>query len=370
MGRLNNKSAKRADGLYEVKVTVDHDFDGKPIRKSFYSSKSEKDARRKAEDYKVQLMIKKQTGQVVADNSFRSIVESLYSLKRKVVRPKTAASQKAIIVNHFYPVFENRKIANIKQKDIKDLFLSFGSKYSETTLKLWFSLLAEIFTFAIANDFLSKNPMPKKVITEVGREKSEKKAYTADQIKKVLDYCDNNSGQISLAVHFMLKYGLSRSETLGLTHTAIDLEQKTFSVVQGITVQNNRSAVTQPKNKHRKRVLPLFESTIELINKISFEDCDFIFSYESKMMVVGTFDYRYARWMKQMSDYYAAQGIDVPVLKAHELRHSRATAWVKEIEDAENLIAVLRALGWSSSKMVDVYAHTDVEYLRAAHLEE
>ena len=83
MGRLNNKSAKRADGLYEVKVTVDHDFDGKPIRKSFYSSKSEKDARRKAEDYKVQLLIKKQTGQVIADNSFKSIVESLYSLNMK-----------------------------------------------------------------------------------------------------------------------------------------------------------------------------------------------------------------------------------------------------------------------------------------------
>ena len=54
------RGKSRPDGQYEVKVTVDHDFEGKAIRKSFYSSKSKADARRKADEYKIELAIKKQ----------------------------------------------------------------------------------------------------------------------------------------------------------------------------------------------------------------------------------------------------------------------------------------------------------------------
>ena len=36
----SKKETKRSDGYYEVKCIVDRTFDGKPIYKSFYSTKS------------------------------------------------------------------------------------------------------------------------------------------------------------------------------------------------------------------------------------------------------------------------------------------------------------------------------------------
>ena len=53
MGRPKKDAPNRADGLYEVKVTIGKDFSGKLIRKSFYSTVSKADARAKAEQYKI-----------------------------------------------------------------------------------------------------------------------------------------------------------------------------------------------------------------------------------------------------------------------------------------------------------------------------
>ena len=53
MGRPKKEAPNRKDGLYEVKVTVGKDFNGKLIRKSFYSSISKADAKAHAEEYKM-----------------------------------------------------------------------------------------------------------------------------------------------------------------------------------------------------------------------------------------------------------------------------------------------------------------------------
>ena len=43
----------RADGLYEIKITVGKNINGSPIRKSFYSSKIKEDTRKQAEEYNI-----------------------------------------------------------------------------------------------------------------------------------------------------------------------------------------------------------------------------------------------------------------------------------------------------------------------------
>ena len=52
MGRPKKEKPNHATGMYEVKVTIGHNFDGTPIRKSFYSSVSKAAAKAKAESLK------------------------------------------------------------------------------------------------------------------------------------------------------------------------------------------------------------------------------------------------------------------------------------------------------------------------------
>lgn len=56
------------------------------------------------------------------------------------------------------------------------------------------------------------------------------------------------------------------------------------------------------------------------------------------------------------------QGIDIPILHSHELRHTRATLW---INNGANLFAVADVLGHADLKMLRKrYAHSDVESTR------
>lgn len=366
MGRPKKKQNKRSDGLYEVKVTVDHDFEGKAIRKSFYSSKSEADARKKAEDYKINLAIKKQTGKMSAKDTFDEVIEKMYEEKKDIVRPQTIYDHKIVLHKHFSPELGNKKISAIRSTDLKKIFQGFASKYAHSTINHMYGLVAAVFNYAVENELINRSPMFKRaVIDELGAEPVKKRVYSADQIKYVLDYCYNNPSQTSFALHLMITYGFSRSETLGLTRDAIDLEKKTISIFQALTVQNGRSAAMKTKNKHRKRTLPLFDSTCAFFAKVDFEpDCDFIFSKDKKMMSIPTFNYRYNQFMQEMSDHFKQQGIDVPPLHCHELRHTRATAWVKLVREGKGAFAYIKAMGWSSSKMIDIYADAEIDYLK------
>ena len=63
MGRPKKEKPNRKDGCYEVKITIGKTFDGKPIRKSFYSTKSKEDAKAKAEQYKIEQAVQERTGE-------------------------------------------------------------------------------------------------------------------------------------------------------------------------------------------------------------------------------------------------------------------------------------------------------------------
>ena len=53
MARPKKEAPNRSDGRYEVKITIGHDMNRKPIRKSFYSDVSKEDARQQAEAYRI-----------------------------------------------------------------------------------------------------------------------------------------------------------------------------------------------------------------------------------------------------------------------------------------------------------------------------
>ena len=63
MGRPKKEKPNRADGLYEVKLTIGKTLEGKYIRKSFYSAVSKADARRQAEEWKIAQAVSEQTGE-------------------------------------------------------------------------------------------------------------------------------------------------------------------------------------------------------------------------------------------------------------------------------------------------------------------
>lgn len=60
---MPRKKPARKDKRWEYKLTLGRDVHGKPLRKSFYSTVSLSDAKRKAEEYRVAAEVSARTGE-------------------------------------------------------------------------------------------------------------------------------------------------------------------------------------------------------------------------------------------------------------------------------------------------------------------
>ena len=369
MGRPKKEKPNHATGMYEVKVTIGHNFDGTPIRKSFYSSVSKAAAKAKADEYKINQAVAEHTGESFVskeecfDTWARKVLENI---KGTVKDSSYNLTYKNSIQNHLIPYFGKHKVNQIKQFDIQTYFNKKSKELSVGSLKKHKMALNKIFEYAVVNDLCAKNPVTLIKITSDIKE-TEKHTYTKEQCDKVLEYSYEH--RYGLGVYLMLEYGLSRSELLGIMWTDLDFENKLMNINRGVTdVQNANTGkmeviIGEPKNDFRKRVIPLKEATIEFLksrlNNSKFVICN------SKNTVCSprTWSRRhYSVFMKDMHDYYIKQGIDIPMLNPHELRHTRATIWVN---DGENIFAVADVLGHADLKMLRKrYAHSDAESTR------
>ena len=104
--------------LYEVKITIGKTLDGKLIRKSFYSEISKADAKKQAEQWKIDQAVAEQSGEsfVTQDVTFREWAKKwLETYKRPNVRPNTFQNSCLNPVDkHLIPYFGDARLRDIR----------------------------------------------------------------------------------------------------------------------------------------------------------------------------------------------------------------------------------------------------------------
>ncbi len=369
MGRPKKEKPNRSDGRYEVKICVGEKFDGTKIMKSFYSRISKEEAKAKAEQYKIEQAVSDATGAPPSYNeiSFDIWARKVLGLLRGTVKDSSyMLHYKNTIENHLIPYFGKRKMNAIRQADVQEYFNKNQSAYTLETLKKHKMALSKIFEMAIQNDIVNKNPCDLvKVTSKKTTEK--KKTYTQEQCDLVTAYAETH--RYGLDIILMLSYGITRSELLGIRWDDIDMDEKVLYILRGVAdVQNATTGkmevvIGEPKNDFRKRAIPLSGHVIKLLSSRE-RNGDFVFSNsKGNVQSPRTWSRRHFDvFMRDMHEHYAKQGIDVPTLHPHELRHTRASLWVN---GGANLFAVADVLGHSDLKMLRKrYAHSDVESTR------
>lgn len=270
------------------------------------------------------------------------------------------------IENHLIPYFGKRHITDIKQIDIQQYFNKKGCECSLGTLKKHKMALNKIFESAVMNDICVKNPCCSiKLVSKIQPKK--KNIYTKEQCALILEYAKTH--RFGLGVHFMLNYGISRSELLGIVWDDIDFNKKILYIQRGVTDIKNAETgkmevfIGEPKNDFRKRDIPLYSETIELLNLFHNNSKFMICNSKNSVCSPRTWSRRhYDVFMQDMHKYFSEMNIDIPILNPHELRHTRASIWVN---DGENIFAVADILGHADLKMLRKrYAHSDTESTR------
>lgn len=366
MGRPKKEKPNHATGMYEVKVTVGHTFDGKPVRKSFYSSVSKAAAKAKAEQYKIDQAVAEQTGETFVPNrlTFTKAAQKWLESIKPTLSDSAYNNYEVAIRLHLEPFFKNAVISNIKAIDIQTYFNKLSVDTPLESMKKYKNCLNGIFKMAVDNDYCAKNPCENvKLISSV--ENSEKQTYTKRQAYLISRYARTHKD--GLGVILMLEYGLRKGELLGLQTSDIDLKNGTLRIQRSVADVKNKDTgkievkIKPPKNRQSDREIPLKKVTLNRLKNI--KDGYIIPNAKGGVYSPSNWTKRnYKNFMEDMQEHYIKFGIDIPVLNPHELRHTRATIWVNE---GKNLFAVAAVLGHSDLKMLQQrYAHKDTNSIR------
>lgn len=385
MGRPK-KEAPNHGHLYEIKVTVGKGIDGKPIRKSFYSSTSKQDARIKGDEYLAQKRAAEITGLGFAseNKSFETYAKQwLETFKKGKVKDNTyRGTYENPVIKHLIPYFGKAQMNSIKQSDVQKFFDEKGKKYSLETLKKMRSALNLIFVSAVEDDLCYKNPVNKNIKLQSAVAPTEKKAYTQAEYDIVWEFA--RSHPCGLAIMVMMETGISRSELLGLRWDNLDLDNKIIYIEQGLVQQKSTEtdklvlASDGLKNKFRRRPIPI---SSDLANALKAKPVTiYVGGNKQKGIEPKPIRTEYVfhapnggpsrpdNWYKReyanfMSDLQAVHP-EIKLLTPHELRHTRATL---SANDNVDLLQLAKLLGHSGlSMLIKRYAHTDVEAVRKA----
>lgn len=367
---------------FEYKISLGRDWQGKLIRKSFYSTKSKADAKRKAEKYRAQFEVELLCGGDPARQKtlFKDwALKCLELYKKPYVKGNTYSGTYLQPVKlHLIPAFGNVALEDIRPYHVQEYINQMAKQYMPETVKKDYTVLSFIMQHAVENGLCHTNPANKSIqLPKIKR--SDKKSYTQKQYDTAYAFAKEYPN--GLPIMLMLETGISRSELLGLTWDDVDTEAGVLHINQGLVAYQNLDDKTWVmetnglKNDFRRRSIPLMDK--ELIRRlaakpqtisykpIGAKECvtvtpkHLFHSPEGKPYQPNNWNNRvFIPFMKALHKAHP----EVPMLSAHELRHTRATLWIAQGIDP---MMVARLLGHSDTKMLmKVYDHTDVDTLR------
>lgn len=365
-GRPKKEKPTHSSGMYVYKATIGHNFDGTPKRKAFYSSTSKEDAKTKANQYIIDKEVAERTGKFYNPNqiTFKKAAQKWLELVKPTLSDSAFNNYEVAVRLHLAPFFNNALIINIKPIDVQNYFNEISKDTPLETMKKYKNCLNGIFKMAVDNDYCEKNPCENvKLVSQCAT--GEKQTYTAEQSQLVSDYARTHKD--GLAVILMLEYGIRKGEVLALHKEDIDFSENVIHINHSVADIKNKNTgkveviLKPPKNKQSYRDIPI---TVEITKMLEAAKTDFIFA-NSKGGLYSPHNWtnrNFKRFMNDMQIHYKKQGIDIPILNPHELRHTRATLWVNS---GKNLFAIAAVLGHSDLKMLQQrYAHKDTDSLR------
>ena len=365
---------------FEYKLAMGQGADGKIYRKSFYSTKSKSDAKKKAMKWKEKAAVEQFLTESSPIRSARFTdwgKRCIETYKKGCVKGNTyTGTYYDPLVNHLIPHFGTKKLEDITQLQIQEYVTAACEKYEVATVKKDVVVLDLIFRMAVKNGLCKKNPVDE-IKYPYKPSAHEKEAFTQEQYDKAYELAKNWPN--GTAIMLMLATGVSRSELLGLRWEDLDNDNHYIHINQGLVTYRdldlgcNVLSADGLKNKYRKRTIPIIDDDLwqrlytldrrVTVGKAEVETTFVFHNAKGKAWDPNTWASRVFRPFMQA---LCAANPGYPMLSPHELRHTRATLWVAQGMDT---YMVARLLGHSDTKMLaKVYDHTRPETLKAALL--
>ncbi len=363
------KKGKPTHGDYYVhRITIGKKLDGTPIRKAFYSRQSKEEARRKAEEWQIAQQVAYMTDSAIdTGKTFADCAAMWLTVKKQTVKSNTFEfSYKNIVVNHLLPEFGTKMINSIQPYQVERFLIKKANVCSTSSLKKIKFCLSSIFEKAIQNNICTKNPVNNIENIKSAKTPKEKLTYSQEQLKLIYTFASGHKFGLGIII-LMSEYGLRRGELLALKWEDVDFDNDVIKIQNAIAVSKKGNKlsveVSKPKTAYSVREMPLSPLIKEMLLELPERSGYIIHTNVGTPYYPDTYSHRcHQVFMQDMHEHYMQQGIDIPMLTPHELRHTRASIWVN---DNKNLFAIAAVMGWGDLKMLrKTYAHSNTKQLK------
>ena len=368
---------------FEYKITLGKDVNGKLIRKSFYSSKSRTDAKRKAEKFKAQYELELLCGgkEIHPKVLFETwAIQCLELYKKPYVKGNTySGTYLAPVQKRLIPHFGKMALEAILPLHVQKYANDMAKTYSPESVKKDCTILSFILQRAVENGLCKINAAASVRLPKIVP--PDKHAYTQQEYDVVYTFARQHPN--GLPIMLMMETGISRSELLGLRWEDIDLDNGVLHINQGLVAYQDLDQekwVMESdglKNKYRCQSIPITEPELlqALRNKPKILYIPDPKTKKQKRVIPETVfhspegrPYQPQNWSKRVFNQFMEDLVrahpEIPRLTPHELRHTRATLWLAQ---GVSGLMVAKLLGHCDLRMLSkIYDHTDVETLRTA----
>jgi integrase len=249
---------------------------------------------------------------------------------------------------HFLPVFENKKLSDISNLDIKNYQLkrkqetlsapkNKNKKESEISFRspnLELSTLSHFFNFCIEHGYIQINPAGRiKKLNELSRLKT----LSDDDIQKLISGATNKL--IRDIITFLIYTGCRKGEALNLKWDDVDL-------------QNGVIAIKGTKTKYDRHI-PISNALRSILDGIE-KNQDSLYLFERNGAKLTDF---------KRSFHTACKNAGLKDLRIHDLRHVFAS---KMVMGGTSLYITGELLGHRTTQMTKRYSHLVPETLKKA----
>lgn len=363
-------------GIYQVKLTVPVQQDGKIIRKPITrQAKTLEEAIQARDDmltaYNIDRRLlaaapKKKEDKPEEEKTIEQLIINWYrSYKFARIAPITRDSYRQILCKYIIPVYGHCYPDDISPDTIQ-LFVSGlqTQGLADGYVKNILAIFRNFFRYLVKYRIAKYNPCVDIVVDEI-RPKKSRIALTDAQVTAIYDDARQHDYIMYLLFRLYMETDCRRSELLGLTWRYVDLNKATVTIKKALVKPDTTRIILQNHNKNNvEKTLPLSKRMLGslglLYNRQRKYDADFspdstvFHHYGERYILPRVATAAFKRVIRRL-------GYDDSIC-LHCLRH---TATTRLIRSGVPLPVVQKIGGWKTMRsMLDTYTHipqTDVD---------
>ena len=345
--------------LYEGKITIGFDSNGKQIRKSVYAKKKT-DVVQKLNKLKSDLL----NNDITQNNN-----ATIYEIAKQYINNQYEANQvsaSTLLRNkNTLAIIDKLDIAHIPIQKVTNNQISNEllkiKDYSNSIISKIYGMLSTAYNQAVINNVVKTNPfLIKGAILRVKSNKDDKKvdALTIDEQKAFISELEKSNDEYKDIFYIAMYTGARIGEILGLFGSNINLKTNYIIIDKTLTKNENDEPIVGKTTKTYAgtREIPITKHLIPVISKYSSDKNELIFTKNNEIIAPATINSHFKKICKNANirvlinsnkKVYREAGISNVNLKTssvntHMLRHTFAT---RCIEAGVSAVALSRILG-------------------------